>query len=67
MKALAAERAEVEQEGCKPEFRNAQRQMKMIMQRNAEEKHGLCRSGVLEQDRDGIEPEDNMRKGVERR
>lgn len=48
MKALAAERAEVEQEGCKPEFRNAQRQMKMIMQRNAEEKHGLCRSGVLE-------------------
>lgn len=31
MKALAAERAEVEQEGCKPEFRTAQREMKMIM------------------------------------
>lgn len=67
MKALAAERAEVEQEGCKPEFRIAQRQIKMIMQRNAEEKHGHCRSGVLERDHDGAEPEDNMRKGGERR
>lgn len=41
MKALAAERAEVEQEGCKPQFRTTQREMKMIMQRNAEEKRGL--------------------------
>lgn len=35
MKALAAERAEVEQEGCKPEFRTAQREMKMIMQKKS--------------------------------
>lgn len=35
MKALAAERAEVEQEGCKPEFRTAQREMKMIMWKKA--------------------------------
>lgn len=41
MKALAAERAVVEQEGCKPQFRTTQREMKMIMQRNAEEKRGL--------------------------
>lgn len=68
MKALAAERAEVEQEGCKPEFRTPQREMKMIMQRNAEEEHGLCRSGVLELAHDGVEPEEcNMRKWGERR
>lgn len=35
MKALAAERAEVEQEGCKPEFRTAQREMKMITQKKS--------------------------------
>lgn len=35
MKALAAERAEVEQEGCKPEFRTAQREMKMSMQKKS--------------------------------
>lgn len=68
MKALAAERAEVEQEGCKLEFRTAQKEIKMIMQGNAEEKRGLCRSGVLEQAHDGVEPEEcNMRKGGERR
>lgn len=35
MKALAAERAEIKQEGCKPEFRTAQREMKMIMQKKS--------------------------------
>lgn len=66
MKALAAERAEVVQEGCKPEFGVAQREMEMIFQGKAEAKHGLCRSGLSEQAYDGFEPEEcNTRKGGE--
>ena len=68
MKALAAERAEVVQEGCKPEFGIAQREMKMVVQGKAEAKRGLCRSGVSQQAYDGVEPEEcNTRKGGERR
>lgn len=67
MKALAAQRAEVVQEGCKPEFGIAQREMKMVAQRKAGAKHSLCRSEVSEQAYDGVEPEEcNTRKGGER-
>lgn len=68
MKALAAQRAEVVQEGCRPEFGMAQREMKMIVPGKAEAKRGLCRSGVSEQAYNGVEPEEcNIRKGGERR
>lgn len=60
MKALAAERAEVVQEGCKPEFGIAQREMKMAVQ-----KQSLAFADQDLQNRltMGVEPEKcNMRK-----